>query len=181
MSLAATLTRLTRSVGAEWSVRRLMRAGSATLADAARGRGPRDRARVAGLMIDRLGLLAPRLAALPPGHDLEHRDVLAQPRIGLNIVDLRRARHALSADARARVEEVLAAVAELYAKPTQGQADAIPARIDAALAAVLAGADGDDQRQAILGLVGLRRGLYPDAPPYRPPAPSGPSLDRMAA
>ncbi len=48
MSLAAVLTRLMRSVGAEWSVRRLIRSGASTLVAAARDDGHLDRPRLAG-------------------------------------------------------------------------------------------------------------------------------------
>ena len=181
LSLAAVLTRLTRSVGAEWAVRRLMRAGTVTLADAARGRGAVDRAQVAGLMIDRLGLLAPRLAALPPGHDLASRDILAQPRIGLNIVDLRRARHGLDEKAQARVNEVLDGLGRYFATSSPTRTGDLLDRIDVALAAVLAAGSSGHQRDAILGLVGIRRGLCPDAPPYGPAQPPGPALESIAA
>ncbi|MEG1456446.1 MAG: alpha/beta fold hydrolase, partial [Comamonas sp.] len=41
------------------------------------------------------GLLAPRLAATPEGSDIASVDMLTEARIGLNILQLRRARHGL--------------------------------------------------------------------------------------
>ncbi len=59
--IAIVITLLARSVGAEWSVRRLMRKNWSAVARAAEQRGNHDRAAFAGLMINRIGLLAPRL------------------------------------------------------------------------------------------------------------------------
>ncbi|MBE7203630.1 MAG: FUSC family protein, partial [Parafilimonas terrae] len=64
MYAGAIVMRLTRSVGAEWAIWRLIGSARGTIARAAERRGAEDRARFAGLMLDRLGLIAPRLAAL---------------------------------------------------------------------------------------------------------------------
>jgi uncharacterized membrane protein YccC len=64
------MTRLFRSVGAEWTARRLVRQGWTTLAAAFGGFGQQDRQRFAARMLDLLGLLAPRLAATPEGSDI---------------------------------------------------------------------------------------------------------------
>lgn len=69
IGFAVVLTRLFRSVGAEWSARRLVRQGWRTLADAAEGRGAQDRQHFAARMLDLLGLLAPRLALTPEGSE----------------------------------------------------------------------------------------------------------------
>ncbi len=63
IGFAVVMTRLFRSVGAEWTARRLVRQGWTTLAEAAEGRGQQDRQRFAARMLDLLGLLA------PPGGD----------------------------------------------------------------------------------------------------------------
>ena len=179
MVLAAALTRITRSVGTEWSVRRLMRAAARTLAEAARHRSHGDRAEVAGLMLDRLGLLAPRLAALRQGGELGPREAIAAPRIGLNIVDLRRARAALPIGTRAAVDHVLDGLASHFGQPHSREAAGVLVRIDAALRAILAVEDSAARRDALMGLIGIRRALYPDAPPYRPLDP--PARESLAA
>ncbi len=94
--LAALVTRLVRSVGAEHGARRLVAASRTDLARAARRRGRGDRTAFAHLMLDRLGLLVPRLAAAGPDSDLARIDTLAALRIGMNLVALRRARHGLA-------------------------------------------------------------------------------------
>ena len=100
-AVTVVVTRLARSVGAEWSARRLMTTNWTALAVAAERRGQRDRAAFAGVMLNRLGLLAPRLAAIPESY-LRQVDGLSELRVGLNIVDLRRARHGLTSSDAAR-------------------------------------------------------------------------------
>ena len=162
---------LVRSVGAEWSVGHLMRKGWASLADAAERRGNRDRAAFAGQMLNRIGLLAPRLETLK---DSEWRKVdnLRELRVGLNIVDLRRARHGLSPRTLEAMDAMLDRLAAGYRSydgntmPTE-----LLTRIDHALALSInepkAGVRGD----ALIGLVGIRRGLFPQARDYQPEAP----------
>src|SRR5258708_12498882 len=82
MAVAAVVTRLMRSVGAEWSARRLMRTNWATLALAAERRGRHDRAAFAGVILNRLALLAPPLAIIPDSN-LPHPHALADPRARL--------------------------------------------------------------------------------------------------
>ena len=178
LSSAAVLTAVLRAVGAAVTLGRLGRADGRTLAEAARGRGRGDRARVAGLMLDRLSLAAPRLAALPAGEGAAIRRALAAPRIGLNIVDLRGARHGLAAGPRAAVDRLLDRLARHVSRTALAPDPALLAELDAALGAVVgdapvgaspagevAAASGAAS-QAVLGLVGLRRALFPAAPPY---------------
>ncbi|WP_425350930.1 FUSC family protein [Methylobacterium aquaticum] len=169
IGLAAVVTRLVRSVGAEHGARRLVAASRADLARAARRRGRGDRIAFAHLMLDRLGLLVPRLAAAGPDSDLTRIDTLAALRVGMNLVALRRARHGLPPEAVAPLDDVLDAVAAHYDGPRGPASDTVLHRIDAALARIEAapgGASGHDaRRDALLGLVGLRRALFSEAPP----------------
>ncbi len=167
--LAALVTRLVRSVGAEHGARRLVAASRADLARAARRRGRGDRTAFAHLMLDRLGLLVPRLAAAGPGSDLSGIDTLAALRVGMNLVALRRARHGLSPEAVAPLDAALDAVAIHYEGPRGPASETLLHRIDAALARIEAepggASDHGARRDALLGLVGLRRALFPAAPP----------------
>ncbi|SFV03386.1 Uncharacterized membrane protein YccC [Methylobacterium sp. 174MFSha1.1] len=162
--LAAIVTRLVRSVGAEHGARRLVAASRADLARAARRRGHGDRAAFAHLMLDRLGLLVPRLAAAGPDSDLSRIDTLAALRVGMNLVSLRRARHGLPSGAVAPLDDALDGVAAHYEGPRGPASDDLLRRIDAGLAGV-GEAEGPGRRDALLGLVGLRRALFPEAPP----------------
>jgi uncharacterized membrane protein YccC len=110
MVMAAVVTKLARSFGAAWIAQRLMRTSWTTLAMTAERRGRNDRAAFAGLMLDRLGLLTQRLAAVD---EADRSDVanLSQLRVGLNIIDLRRARRQLTSGTLEAIDDMLAALA----------------------------------------------------------------------
>lgn len=168
IGFAVVMTRLFRSVGAEWTARRLVRQGWNTLAEAAEGRGQQDRERFAARMLDLLGLLAPRLAATPEGSDIASVDMLTEARVGLNILQLRRARLGLPERSREAVERILADVSAHYRRqvaarhPLPGE-DALRERLDASLARVGGVAACKARDEALMGLVGLRFALFPDA------------------
>lgn len=169
MWVAAIVTRLVRSVGAGWSARRLRAVNRRDLARAARRQGAQNGLELAALMLDRVGLIAPRLAALPPDDAEWTADLLAEVRVGINVVELRRDRRQLSKEAREAVETLLGALSRLFRakleKPTPDLLDTI----DGALDAVSADARQAAGRAALMALVGIRRGLFPDAAPYRSP------------
>jgi uncharacterized membrane protein YccC len=173
MVAAIVLTRLMRSVRAEWIARRLMQTSWMTLAETAERRGKNDRAAFIGIMLDRLGLLAQRITAIPAA---ERRDLdsLRQLRVGLNIIDLRRARHGLGPTTLRAIDTMLD---QLASACRNRAAAAMPATllsaIDAALAKALDEQAAPAQEDALIGLVGIRTGLFPDGAPYhmRPPEP----------
>ena len=170
IGFAVVMTRLFRSVGAEWTARRLVRQGWATLAEAAEGRGRQDRARFAARMLDLLGLLAPRLAAAPQGSDLASVDMLTEARVGLNILQLRRARTALPERSREAVDRILADVARHYRRqiaarrPLDG-GHALRDHLDGSLSRIGEVDASAARDEALLGLVGLRAALFPPRVP----------------
>ncbi|SDS83308.1 FUSC family protein [Bradyrhizobium canariense] len=178
---AVIVTRLTRSVGAEWSARRLMSTNWTTLAVAAERRGQRDRAAFAGVMLNRLGLLAPRLAAIGDG-DLRDADSLSELRVGLNIVDLRRARHMLAPRTLRAIDAMLDRLAAAFRGHDGGPMppELLPS-IDLALAEAMIESGDNVREDALIGLVGIRRGLFPDAPAYQPEAPDPARVRSVAA
>ena len=172
---AAVMTALVRSVGAEWSARRLLRAGWRELAAIPQSRTPGERTALAELLLDRLGLLVPRLAAVGEGNDLAAVDVLADLRVGMNMVELQRNREALPPPVRTAVDDVLFGAATQFAaqaaaghvrRPEPALLRDIDRALDAAI--TVPGAPG---RDLLLHLVGIRRSLFVDAPPYQPPPP----------
>ncbi|WP_372392534.1 FUSC family protein [Xanthomonas sp. NCPPB 3582] len=174
---AVVLTRLFRSVGAEWSARRLVRQTWRTLADAADGRGTQNRHQFAAHMLDLLGLLAPRLALAPQGSTLAALDMLGEVRVGLNILQLRGARHGLPHASVEAIDAILADVAAYYRqkalhrRPLPGPA-ILRERLDGALARMDTLPPGPRHDAALLGLIGLRHNLFADpaganAPPPR--------------
>jgi uncharacterized membrane protein YccC len=180
---ALTITRLFRSVGAAWSARRILRAGWRELARLAASRSGTDRAAFTVAMLDRAGLLVPRLAAGAPGDAATAADALQDVRIGLNLDSLQRARPALAAarggPAADRLLDGLArhygALASRGGPDDLGPAAAPPAPLladlDQALAAgVRAAPASAEAHDGLRALVSLRRSLFPAAPAWIAPA-----------
>ncbi|MCJ2136627.1 FUSC family protein [Methylobacterium sp. J-026] len=167
MWVATLVTRLVRSVGAGWSARRLRAVNRRSLARAAERHGAQSGLELAAIMLDRVGLLAPRLAALPPEDAEWTADLLAEVRVGINVVELRRDRRQLSTGARAAVERLLAAMARHYDGRAVRPPVELLAVIDAALDSAATDPHRTAHRAALMALVGIRRGLFPEAPPYR--------------
>jgi len=167
MAMAAVVTRLGRTVGAEWIARRLMKTSWVTLAVTAERRGFNDRAAFAGLMLDRLGLLTQRIAAMDQA---DRSDVanLSQLRVGINIIDLRRARRSLAPSTLDAIDRMLTALAVAARKHAGGaMPDELLQRIDIALARTVEEPAGKPREDALIGLTGIRRGLFPYSAAYQ--------------
>ncbi|WFU77979.1 FUSC family protein [Bradyrhizobium sp. CIAT3101] len=168
--IAEIVTRIARGVGAEWIANRLVLSSWITIAVAAERRGKRDRAEFAGLMLHRLGLLVQRIAFLSES-DRRDADSLVQLRIGINIIDLRRARYGLAVSTISVIDDMLdqlAIACRSYAGG--GMPRELLASVDRALAQAVKDPNDSAREDALIGLVGIRRGLFPDAPAYRPRA-----------
>jgi uncharacterized membrane protein YccC len=168
--IAEIVTRIARGVGAEWIANRLVLSSWITIAVAAERRGKRDRAEFAGLMLHRLGLLVQRIAFLSES-DRRDADSLVQLRIGINIIDLRRARYGLAASTISVIDDMLdqlAIACRGYAGG--GMSRELLTSVDRALAQAVKDPNDSAREDALIGLVGIRRGLFPDAPAYRPRA-----------
>lgn len=167
MAMAAVVTRLARTVGAEWIAQRLMKTSWTTLAVTAERRGANDRAAFVDLMMDRLGLLTQRIAAIDEADrsDVANLNLL---RVGLNIIDLRRARRLLAPATLEAIDDMLATLAKAARKHVGGE---IPAdllkRIDAALARTVEEPPGKPRDDALIGIIGIRRGLFSHAAAYQ--------------
>lgn len=172
---AALVTRLVRTVGADWTARRIRRATWSELgAMAAAPRGTAVDDAYAVRMVDRIALLAPRVAqADPVVRNDTVEGALRDLRSGLDIVALQRARPRLPS---VGIGAVLRGVARLFHLRGAGREGAPPAALlaefDGALALALAG-DGHDTRAAVTALVGLRRALFPAAPAALVPPSTG--------
>jgi uncharacterized membrane protein YccC len=168
--IAELVTRIARGVGAEWIANRLVLSSWITIAVAAERRGKRDRAEFAGLMLHRLGLLVQRIAFLSES-DRRDADSLVQLRIGINIIDLRRARYGLAAVTISVIDDMLdqlAIACRNYAGG--GMPRELLTSVDRALAQAVKDPNDSAREDALIGLVGIRRGLFPDAPAYKPRA-----------
>lgn len=175
---AAVVTRVVRSVGGAWSARRLRRINRRSLAREASEDGSQDGLELAAVMLDRVGLIALRLAALPPDDAEWTADMLAEVRLGINLVELRRARDSLSSDARSKIDHILNALVRHFRTDAKEIPRELLVVIDSSIDAIAADVSRAENRNALLGLTGLRRALFPDAPPYRSPASKtvGPEL-----
>lgn len=176
--IATVVVALVRAIGADVSAHRLLRAGWAELATIARSPRGADHRVFSARMLDRLGLLVPRLAAVEEGHEIASADALTDLRTGLHLIALEDHRDGLAPAADRAIGGVLAGVAEHYEglrARRRGLASppaALLARIDAALAVMLEGATeaaASHARPALVALAGIRRGLFPDAPPFTAP------------
>ncbi|MER2264488.1 FUSC family protein [Methylobacterium oxalidis] len=181
MWVAATVTGLVRSVGAGVTARRLRRVNRRSLAQAAERRGAQNGLELAALMLDRVGLIAPRLAALPPEEAAWTADLLAEVRVGINLVELRRDRRQLAPEAREAVERLLAELARHFRGGAAAAPDGVLATLDAAIDAAGQDPERPAHRAALLGLTGIRRGLFPEAPPYPSAADARPLPAGLAA
>jgi uncharacterized membrane protein YccC len=165
---ALVSTRVLRTVSAGWSARRLIRRSQREIASLAAARRAGDRDVWASAMLDRIGLLAPRLAAVKDEADLNDSDALRDLRVGLNLIDLKTASGTLSPPP-STAAAALAAIAELYDLRAQGRdADWRPAvsAIDRAIEQFLKGAPSPARQCGLVSLTGLRRAIGPNAPDF---------------
>jgi uncharacterized membrane protein YccC len=169
LTVAAVTTRVVRTVGAAWTARRLLKAGWSELARMGGGEKttlPEFSAR----MVDRIGLLTPRLASAGGHQDLQARDALRDLRIGLNMTLLQEARPRLGRGEAALgplMTQLSQHFARLPAVDKDGEAQLLGA-LDNALRAICEGARDAFQREALAALTGIRRDLFPQAAPYQP-------------
>ena len=170
LALAVLVMGVFRSVSAGWTARRLLRAGWGELARLGDGRQVPSVPAFSARMVDRIALLTPRLALAGPQDDLQAADALTDLRIGLNMTQLLAVRGELG-----RSQAALWALLEHLARHFAARpgVDAVEdahllASIDNALRSVSAAGSSDARRDALAALAGIRRDLFPQAPPYEP-------------
>jgi uncharacterized membrane protein YccC len=178
IAAAAVFTRLLRSVSADWTARRLLRAGWREQASLAGERRVPSVESVSARMVDRIGMLTPRLAMAAArgqenGASLDALHAFGDLRIGLNVAQLRRLalQLPLQQPALARLLQDLAS--HFRAGPQQRAGTGLLRQLDAALAGVCAESAGAHaaRNDAAAALVGIRRGLFPAAAAYPAGAP----------
>ena len=122
-------------------------------------------------MLDRIGLLLPRLSQIGANEESELAQALRDLRLGFGIVELQRLRATVDADTRREVDAVFAELAKHFDALSRGKPAAVPtsavARLDAAMAAILELPDPADRYAGIGAAIGFRRNLFPQAPAYR--------------
>lgn len=168
---ALVMVGLLQSAGAETAIRRTIRAGWRDIA--ARGNqmtAPDVRGWI-NRMLDRVALIAPRIAASEQASERILDEALSNMRTGIAIGELRQLRLAMASDEAAPLTKVLHGVASHYAQLDPAAPASPTARllhdIDDAIGASVRDARAAVRRSATLGLVSLRRNLFPDALGYQ--------------
>ncbi|WP_260927982.1 FUSC family protein [Novosphingobium sp. 9] len=174
IAFAIVMVRLLQSAGAEDAVRKTIRIGWREIGDRANLMGPPNVRGWINTMLDRIALLSPRLVASGLGGNALY-DALRDLRTGVAIGELRQLRLAIGPEEAAPLTRVLGDVGTYYRR--LDPADPTPPRdellhdIDAATDAVLAHPRPMVRRAGVLGLLSLRRNLFPEAAPLRGPVP----------
>ena len=171
LGFAIIVTAGIRSMGVDVAARRLLVRTWKGLARLARVRQAPDKAAFAATLVDRLGLLTPKLATVGTRDDFVGVDALRDLRVGMNLVAVQTARPDLPPEGKGQVDAALDGVGDHFAALAAGQRDApgedLLTRIDAALRG-LSIAPAASAVQGVSGLVGLRRNLFPKAPAFVP-------------
>jgi len=167
--VAATVTTsVLRRVGAGWTARRLLKAGWSELARLGSGERVTSVAEYSARMVDRVGLLTPRLAQAEAQGDLQAVDALRDLRIGLNMTLLQEVRSQLGRG-EAAIKPLMTQLSRHFAMRPRVDGDGesrLLDTLDNALRAILAGTRDSAQNEALAALTGMRRDLFPQAAPY---------------
>lgn len=169
VAFAILMARLLQSAGIDQAIRRTLKAGWADIAERSNLMTPPDVRGWINRMLDRIALLAPRLAlsGRSPGKPLY--DALRDLRTGVAIGELRALRLELPPERAAPLTDVLRDVGNYYRRlepeVEKPEDPALLAHIDTALHTIAADPEPGVRRAGALGLVSLRRNLFPDADP----------------
>jgi uncharacterized membrane protein YccC len=168
VSLTGVICSIVRLLGASWIADRLLRSNWTTLAAVAERKSDQDHIALASLMQHRLALLATRITVVPAE---ARRDAanLRQLRTALNVLDVRRASSGLSRRARAAVEAFLARLAAICRNQmVDPLPDGLVGQLDGTIAFTLLESPSEARDQVLMGLAGVRSGLFPESPAYQP-------------
>ena len=168
VALTAATCGIVRTLGAAWIASRLVRSNWRTLAAVAARSAPRDRAVIGGLIQHRLALLAARIAVGPAEAQRDAANLL-QLRTALNVIDVRHASLGLSRAAVAGIDALFDRLASAARNHTAGRLpDELVGRLDNAIASTLREPASKSRNDALIGLAGIRAGLFPGARSYQP-------------
>jgi uncharacterized membrane protein YccC len=167
---AAICTSLFRSVSAEWTARRVLHAGWADLSRLAQAkRAPADAA-VSLRLLDRIGLLSARLALPGLRSHPTADEALNDLQIGLNLLPLLRLRDEPGGRAvplRPLLDLVSRHFEQQHPDRPLEPAPALRELLDTALRKACCLRDAHARRNALVALIGLRRGLFPGSPEFQ--------------
>jgi uncharacterized membrane protein YccC len=168
VALTGVICGIVRLLGASWIAGRLLRSNWRTLAAVAEGTSQQDRVAIASLMQHRLALLAARIAVVPADARSSAAN-LRQLRTALSIIEVRRESYALSRRAAAVIDVFLTQLASVCRTYTVGQLpDDLVGQLDSTIASTLKEPASEVRDQVLIGLAGVRSGLFPESPTYQP-------------
>ena len=166
LGATAVIISIFRSVSAEWTAWRLLRRNRVDVANIAANRNSATLDVFAALMLDRLSLVVPRLALGTDGADDAATSALADVRVGVNIIGLQRDEAHLPQQLRGAIRTMLDAISTHYLRHNLNHADAaLLGTIDGVISIAVRD-PVTKTRELLLQLGGIRRGLFPYAPPY---------------
>jgi uncharacterized membrane protein YccC len=166
VAVAAAVTGLMRRVGADWTARRLLKAGWRELARLGGGEKI-TLAAFSARMVDRIALLTPRLAQAGVS---QATGAFNDLRVGLNMTVLQNTRADLGRGAAALapvMRQLSTRFALLPAVDAAAERQLLDA-LDNALRSISAGTRDAAQAAAQAALTSVRRDLFPLAGPYQP-------------
>lgn len=170
--IAAATASVVRSVGAEWSAFRLIRAGWYDIvAVAEKPTGSKAYNELLHRMLYRYGLIAPRYALIPVHSRVRQTDILKDIRVGLDTIELQHLRESQGPTNRQNIANLLDELAFYYRFKANStdvpDGKELLEAIDATLDWTLALPDSEDHQKISFALTGLRQNLFGDAKPYK--------------
>jgi uncharacterized membrane protein YccC len=158
---------LARALPVQHVVRRILRAGRHELSVLATAKPSPVRLVWTSRMLDRVGLLLPRLSRIEANEEGKLAEALRDLRLGVSVVELHRLTGSVDAKTRREVDAVLAELAKHFDELSRGKRTAIPIGIitglDAAMMGILRLSDPADRRAGVSAVMSFRRTLFPHA------------------
>ena len=170
--VAAATASIVRSVGAEWSAFRLIRASWLDIIEVAeRPTNTKAYNELLHRMLYRYGLIAPRYALIPIHSRVRQTDILKDVRVGLDTIELQHLKDSQGPTNRQNLANVLEELAFYYRVKVNStdvpEGKELLEAIDTTLNWTLALPDSEDHQKISFALTGLRQNLFGDAKPYK--------------
>ena len=158
-----------RSFDAEWTTKRLLESVRKDIVRLAGSAKSPPVIQTTVRMIDRISLIAPRLAGLGTEKDNVISSLFKQMRIGMNMVYLMHMRSRLERNGVA-IQPLLEELSAYFGKSShaENEQDVMLSRIDGLLQQVFIMPSRIRQNAAVAALTGIRHDLFPEAAPYSP-------------
>lgn len=168
--LTIAIMGLLRVIPTGRAIDRLLRAGWKELSNLIRNPEDTAFAAEASRMLDRVGLLIPRLAILRPADEIKVIELLRDMRLTFAIAELKLLRAVAVPLGNAQIDDVLTALSGHFDRLACGKKEDVPevivAKLDNAIRDVLQLERQQDKQAGIDAILNLRRLLFPTFPAY---------------